>query len=365
MSKEFKYWTSVTKRIALLIFIITATFLSFKVAIFYMPFLIAFILSLFMEPVIKKLMQKFKLSRRISSIIVFFISFGIIIGGLIWGITTLVSESSNLLSGFNSYYNKAYEQIQTILSSFDFSKIKISDQILDIIKNTSFSVLEKVSNYIQNFFTNILSIITSIPTIAIYFGVTILALYFMCTDRIYMLDELEYHLPERWMKELTKHIRQLIKVLGGYLKAQFTLIVISFIISLIGLYIFYFMGMNVGFPLIIAIAIAFVDALPILGSGTVMVPWGIFSGLNGDIKLGISIITLWIIMSITRQFIEPKIVSGNIGIHPIFTIIAMYTGFKFIGVIGMFVGPIVLIILKNVFSKFLDGGIIKTIFGLN
>lgn len=107
------------------------------------------------------------------------------------------------------------------------------------------------------------------------------------------------------------------------------------------------------------------DALPILGSGSVMVPWAIISGLSGDLNLAISVLTLWIIMSLVRQFIEPKIVSGNIGIHPIFTIAAMYTGFKFMGVVGMFVGPIVLIILKNVFSKSLDEGLVKNIFNLN
>ena len=67
-------------------------------------------------------------------------------------------------------------------------------------------------------------------------------------------------------------------------------------------------------------------------------------------------------MSIVRQFIEPRIVSGNIGIHPIFTIAAMYTGFRFIGVVGLFAGPIVLIIIKNIFSRFLDGGVMKVIF---
>ena len=93
------------------------------------------------------------------------------------------------------------------------------------------------------------------------------------------------------------------------MKAQVTLILISFIISLVGLYIMYFAGLNVGFPLITALGFAFIDALPILGSGTVMVPWGILSALNGDWKLGLAITGLWIIMSITRQFIEPKIVS--------------------------------------------------------
>ena len=145
------------------------------------------------------------------------------------------------------------------------------------------------------------------------------------------------------------------------MKAQVTLILISFVISLIGLYILYFAGLNVGFPLITAIGIAFVDALPILGSGTIMVPWGILSGLNGDLTLGISIIILWIIMSMVRQFIEPKIVSGNIGIHPIFTIAAMYTGFKFVGVWGMVLGPIILIILKNIFSALIDKGVVKAI----
>ena len=111
-----------------------------------------------------------------------------------------------------------------------------------------------------------------------------------------------------------------------------------------------------------ALFIGFVDALPILGSGTVMVPWAIVSGLNGDLKLGIAIIILFAIMSTIRQFLEPKLVSKHIGTHPIFTLIAMYTGFKFLGVIGLLVGPIILIIIKNVFATFIDEGVVKTIF---
>ena len=122
------------------------------------------------------------------------------------------------------------------------------------------------------------------------------------------------------------------------------------------------MNGNLTGDILIALGIGFVDALPILGSGTVMIPWAIISGLNGELTLGISIMVLLIFMSVTRQLIEPKIVSGNIGIHPIFTIIAMYTGFKIIGVLGMFIGPILLIIFKNIFSNFIDNGIIKSFF---
>lgn len=66
-------------------------------------------------------------------------------------------------------------------------------------------------------------------------------------------------------------------------------------------------------------------------------------------------------MSIVRQFVEPRIVSGQIGIHPIFTLIAMYTGFKFVGVWGLLIGPIVLIILKNIYGTLIDKGVVKGI----
>ena len=93
-----------------------------------------------------------------------------------------------------------------------------------------------------------------------------------------------------------------------------------------------------------------------------MFPWAILCAINGDLNLGIAIIILLVIMSVIRQLLEPKLVSKNIGIHPIFTLIAMYTGFKVIGVMGLLIGPIVLIIFKNIFANLIDKGVFKTIF---
>ena len=222
--------------------------------------------------------------------------------------------------------------------------------------------VEIVMDFIKNGVTSILNFVTSIPTIGIYTAITFLALYFICVDRIYMLDQLEHHFPQQWVRKFDAHLRELIKSLGGYLKAELILVLISFIISLIGLYLFNIFGLNVQYPLIAALLIGFVDLLPIFGSGTVMIPWAIISSCTGDITLGIAILVLWAVMSVVRQFIEPKVVSGQIGIHPIFTLIAMYTGYKFIGILGMIIGPIVLIILKNVFATLIDKGVFKSIF---
>lgn len=92
-----------------------------------------------------------------------------------------------------------------------------------------------------------------------------------------------------------------------------------------------------------------------------MIPWAIISAVNGDLRLGIAIFVLYVIILVVHQLLEPRIVGNNIGIHPIFTLIAMYTGFKFSGIIGLFIGPIVLIILQNVFGTMIDNGIVKTI----
>ena len=359
---DMGYWSKVGKRLLTLILTIVGVYLAFKLAVFYMPFLIAFIIAMCIEPIIKYIIKKTKLSRKMSSIIVLIVVFSIIIGLLAWGITSLIEESANLLSSLNEYFEKAYIQIENIISSINFEKIQLSEDVTKVIQSSALDFLATLSNWLKNGLTSLMNVITSIPTIAIYVVITLLSLYFICTDKVYMLDQLEHHLPKPWVKKIGVHLRELISTLGGYIKAQAILILIAFIIVLVGLFIMNLLGFNVPYPLLAALAIGFVDALPILGSGTVMVPWAIISAINGDIKLGVGLIILYAIILITRQLLEPKIVSKHIGIHPIFTLIAMYTGFKFIGVLGMLLGPIILIILKNVFGTLIDKGVMKAIF---
>ena len=362
MIVDVSYWTRVFRRILILAFTILGLYLAFKLSVFYMPFLVAFIISLMVEPLIRFLMKKTKVTRKCSSIVIFIVVSAIILGALIWGIITLFSEASNLLQALNDYVDKAYQLFQSFINGLDFDKIKVSDQVVGIIQNSTEGIVSGLSTWVRGFLNGVINVVTSIPTISIYFVITVMALYFICVDKVYILDQIEHHVPTLWVKKIGIHLREITKILGGYLKAQATLIFVSFIVSLIGLYILKFVGFAIEYPLLMALFIGFVDALPILGSGTVMVPWAIIAGLNGDLNLGIAIIVLLIIMSVVRQFLEPRLVSKNIGVHPIFTLIAMYTGFKFLGIIGLLFGPIILIIIKNVFQTLIDDGVLKTIF---
>lgn len=365
MVYDVSYWTKVVQKIVYVISILLGLFIGLKLSIFYMPFLVAFIISLVIEPAIKYIMKKTNFTRRTSSIIIFILVSSIIIGIFTWGIITIFSESSSLLQQLNNYLAKIYQLINNLINNEKIKRIHLSNELLEVIQNSTGDIIGKVSGWLRNLLTRLLEIVTSIPHIAICIGITVIALYFICVDKIYIIDQIEHHLPKLWVKKIGKHLSDLISSLGGYLKAEMTLVLVSFIILLIGLYILSFIGFNIQYPLLIALFIGFVDALPILGSGSVMIPWAIICSLNGDFKLGLAIIILLTIMSVSRQILEPKLVSKNIGIHPIFTLIAMYTGFKLIGIIGLLIGPIVLIIVKNIFASLIDQGVFKTIFDKN
>lgn len=261
---NMSYWTRVLKNILYVVLILIGLYIALKLSIFYMPFLVAFIISLMIEPAIKKIMKKTNLTRRTSSIIIFVLVSVIIIGGLAWILITLFSEASNLLQSLNDYFDKLYTQFQNIISYFSFDNIKLSNEMLEIIQNSTGDFLTTASEWLRNILNNLLDFVTSIPSIAICIGITVIALYFICVDKIYILDQIEYHLPKLWVKKITTHLKDLIQTLGGYLKAEVTLILVSFIISLIGLYFLQIIGFNIQYPLLMALFIGFVDALPIL-----------------------------------------------------------------------------------------------------
>ena len=362
MIKDKNYWYGVIRKISVIIIITLFFCLAIKLSIFYIPFLIAFTISMLIEPVIKWLSRTTTLERKKSAIIVLIIFFSIIIGLLILGITTLITESSNLLSGINNYINMAYDEIQKISQNMRIKIFQNRDEINTIFQNATRSFLDTASSIISKVLQSILNLITSLPEIGIYIAITIIATYFICADRFYILDQIEHHLPLEWTRKIGGHVREILSCLGNYLKAEIILVGIDFIIILIGLIFMNILKFNIRYPLLVALGIGFVDALPLVGSGIVIVPWAVISALNGNIGLAIGLIVLLAIIIIVRQLLEPKVVSSHIGIHPIVTLIAMYTGYRFLGLAGMLIGPILLIILKSIFGNLIDKGVMKVIF---
>lgn len=276
MNAKMKYWTSVLKNISIFLLTLVFIFVLFKLSIFYIPFLIGFIISLLIEPLIKKISDKTGITRKTGAVIVLIILFTILIGIISWGIATLVTESSELLGSLNTYIDKIYKFIQNNISNIRIKESNLPLKVIDIIENSVSQILSSVTKYITIFLSGTLQKVTKIPIAFIYIIITILSTYFICTDKFFILDQLEHHVPRLWVKRLGKHLKEICSILGNYLKAEVILVIISFFIVLIGLLTGKIIGLNIEYPLLTALGIAFVDALPILRFRNSNYPMGNF-----------------------------------------------------------------------------------------
>lgn len=145
------------------------------------------------------------------------------------------------------------------------------------------------------------------------------------------------------MEFLLQIIRDTGKGIKGYIKSQFILMFITFIILSIGLKI-----IQVPRPILISMGIAILDILPIIGSGLIMVPWSIISFISGNNFLGKNLAVLYIVLILIRQVIEPRILGKEIGVRPIYTFMATILGSLILGPIGVIIGPLVAVIISSV-----------------
>lgn len=127
----------------------------------------------------------------------------------------------------------------------------------------------------------------------------------------------------------------------GFIRAQVILSGLTYLAALAGLVI-----LRVDYATVIALLIVIVDILPVLGTGSVLVPWAVISAAMGNYLLAVGLVVLFLFITAFRKMVEPKIIGNSIGLSPLSTLISLWVGFKLVGVIGVFLGPIVLIIYK-------------------
>jgi len=207
---DMNYYKKVTKRILIFICTLITLYIMFKLSIFYVPFLIAFVISLLIEPLIRKVMKFTNLTRKASAIITLIIVFGGIIGILILGVTSIVTEANNILINLNNNMEIATSKIQEILSRVKLTSITIPNEIMDIINNSLNGLIGEGRNVLQEILRKILDTVTHIPKIMIYIAITMLATYFVCTDKMYILDQMEHHLPRNWVNKFGSKLKKVI-----------------------------------------------------------------------------------------------------------------------------------------------------------
>lgn len=318
--------------------------LGFAISLF-LPFLLGFAFSLLVNPLADKLQKRFKLPRGLSAIIVLVLTIGIIGSiavGIIWKI---IDELRNLYGNFSVIY----ANIESTYDMIQYKWITIRDILPESVKYTCdgliMSAYDKLNEFINNL--NYSPIVTSagnfaksLPGIFIGFIVFILSSFFMVSDSKTVSSAVHGLFSEKTVGRYHIIKENIQKYLGGYIKAQLIIMSIAFVIILTGLSI-----LRIEYALLIAVAIAVFDALPFFGSGGILIPWAIISFISADIKSGIGLLIIYLTVLFTRQLIEPKIVSQNIGMHPIITLMSMYIGYRTFSIGGLILGPVTMMII--------------------
>ncbi len=346
-----------------IILILLVVYLLFKLGIFLFPFTLALFFSILTQPFAEFLQKRLKLSQKIATIVSIIVFLIIFLGFISLSALKLMGEIYKLSQNLNKYsenskmlWNSTIDHIYSLLGYFpEGFNVQIKESINGFISlGTS-----KFGSFINGF----INFITSIPTIILYICITILSTFFISLDKVKIMVFLEQQFPQSWLKKLYNIKREMFNVLGSYVRAQIILMTICFFELLISFNLLSFLKFNLPYPLIFSLVICIIDALPILGAGAFLLPWSLFSFVMGDIKMGLALLAIYFLVLSVRQMLEPKLISQNLGVHPLVTLISMYSGFKFFGVIGFLIGPVVMIILKNVFSRELEVGFFREIFG--
>jgi sporulation integral membrane protein YtvI len=188
-------------------------------------------------------------------------------------------------------------------------------------------------------FTFVSHFLSTLPDHLLFLLTMVLSCYFSAAELPRLQDLCREHLPQgRWM-QLKKLLSTLKAVLGGYLRAQLKLMGLTFLILLIG-----FLLLRVSLPLFFALGIAVLDALPLFGTGTALLPWSLFAMISGDLHLGLGLLILYAVCALSRNVLEPKLLGAQLGVSPLLTLLSIYVGYRVSGFGGMLLLPILTLV---------------------
>jgi len=305
------------------------------------PFIIALIISSFMEPVIRILQKRAKMSRGIATLTAMIVVFGSIAVILTAIILRLVSELIQLsitlpvvTLEFKDYYQGLIEKATAIYVTLPPGVISSVEQNITSLALNLQGLISKAAN-------SLLLIISMVPGTVTVLVVSLLATYFLARDRRLIAELILRLTPAPWGERIVNVTNEVAAAFIAYLKAQALLVFITTVLSVTGLYL-----IGADYALIMGLTVGFFDLIPVLGPATIYIPWLIWSFATGATSFGIKITVLYLLVLLVRQVLETKIVSANLGLHPLATLLAMYAGLKTIGLAGLILGPILLIAIQ-------------------
>lgn len=322
------------------------------------PFIIAYILSLALEPLIRLLNERMHVPRAVAACISTVLAIGIVGGLLTWlgfalwaQLVELAAKWPELYAGVRDYINQLGSGLQIYYDNLSPEMQTYVDYGIVEVRESLTNLISPVANWLVYLAR---SIVGGIPYTIIFVIVTFLACNFMCAGKKKFRAVLSRIFGVQAVSRALSIWNDLKTALGGYIKAQLAVMSVSTVILLLG-----FSVSGVPFALLLAITVAIFDALPVFGSGAILLPWALVALLHGNYGMMAAMLIMYIVIIVTRQILEPRILGKHIGVPPLLTLMSMYIGLKFIGIFGMVLGPVLVLVVKNLYAAGLFDRMLK------
>ncbi|HJI92192.1 MAG TPA: sporulation integral membrane protein YtvI [Oscillospiraceae bacterium] len=328
------------------------------------PFLLSFFFAVILQRPLGWLDKKTKNKMHsFWSIVLVLLCVAIILGPVISIIATLFREIGN----FISFLGEQLNDLPTFL-------VTLQNEILKAIKFLPDSIYTSVSENITQFFGNLIndfdvsklginmssitsglsngisgvySVVKNIPSILIGVVIGVIAWILFTKDYKKVVKFIKLQLPDKHKNLLSETKKIFSSTILKMCRAYGLIMFITFCENFLGLTILNLIGvMKNSYVFVIAICIAVFDILPVAGSGGILIPWSLIALVSGNVGQCVGLLILYAVITVIRQYIEPKIVGDSLGVNPLVTLAGLYFGLKLFGFMGMFIVPICVMTLK-------------------
>ncbi len=326
--------------------ILLLTYAVLKYALpFLTPFFVAFCIALLLKPAINWVVQKTKLGRKPVAILLlatFYILVGLLLAVAGTRIALFFRDVFHMLPRlYDTVLLPALEQVQAIVESWvntlDPALTEGFARVGESISASLSAIASSLSGWALGLVTGAAG---SVPEMLVKFFITIIASFFFVSDYYTITSFLTRQFSQKTRDLIFKIERKCFGVLRSFARAYGILLSLTFLEMFIGLSL-----LRVDYALLIALVTALVDILPVLGTGTVLIPWAIGSLILGNFPLGIGLLVLYGIITVVRQMLEPHVVGKQIGLYPLVTLLCMFVGTYLFGFWGLFGMPILVTLL--------------------
>lgn len=325
-----------------------------------LPFVLAWGLSLAVSPAANALAGKTRVPRKVWAVLLLVLTIGLLVAGISAGVARGIRELEDLLaallaeghfggSGESAERTERTERAESG-EAFDwFGKITAG---VGLFRRAE--VGEKYEMFREEFnamvgqmlssFAGALSaklpglagkLISAMPAALLFVLVTVIAGFYFCAEPGQVGKFLIAHLPRRLAEKIPSLRARAKAVSLRYLRAYLLILFVTFVQLFIG-----FLILRVRYAFLLSLFVAVVDFLPVLGVGTVLVPWAIIELLRKNFYLGFGLLILFAAVTVLRQIIEPRLIGKSLGVHPLAALIAGYAGWRWFGFLGMALGPV-------------------------